>query len=125
MGMWWGLFALPLPPTPTVHSNCKSNMAGRINDRELITLARTNKTPALQASQDRELSIFVSSTTEISQYALRHSTVTFFMTIFFFLRSRLAGSNGFLRPRSRPRSPLNTDRCVPHTGLYGSLFDER
>ena len=43
------LFALPPPPTPTVHSNCKSNMAGRINDRELIKLARTNKTPALQA----------------------------------------------------------------------------
>ena len=45
--MWWGLFALPLPPTPTVHSNYKSNMARRINDRELITLVRTNKTPAL------------------------------------------------------------------------------
>ena len=43
------LFALPSPPTPTVHSNCKSNMAGRINDRELIKLARTNKTPAQQA----------------------------------------------------------------------------
>ena len=28
-------------PTPTVHSNFKSNMAGRVNDRELITLART------------------------------------------------------------------------------------
>ena len=84
MGMWWVLFALPLPPTPTVQSNFKSNMAGRINDRELITLARTNWTPALQASQDRELSIFVSSTTEISQYALRHLTVTFFMSIFFF-----------------------------------------
>ena len=25
-------------------------MAGRINDRELITLARTNKTPKLQAT---------------------------------------------------------------------------
>ena len=36
----------PPPPTPTVHSNCKSNIAGRINDRELITLARTHKTPA-------------------------------------------------------------------------------
>ena len=45
------LFALPPPPTPTVHSNyCKSNMSGRINDRELITSACTNKTPALQAS---------------------------------------------------------------------------
>ena len=30
---------------PTVHSNSKSNMAFRINDRELITLARPNKTP--------------------------------------------------------------------------------
>ena len=45
------LFALPPPPTSTVHSNyCKSNMSGRINDRELITSACTNKTPALQAS---------------------------------------------------------------------------
>ena len=35
----------PPPPTPTVHSNCKSNIAGRINDRDLITLARTHKTP--------------------------------------------------------------------------------
>ena len=31
-----------------VHSNSKSNMAGRMNDRQLITLARPNKTPALQ-----------------------------------------------------------------------------
>ena len=30
---------------PTVHSNSKSNMVFRINDRELITLARPNKTP--------------------------------------------------------------------------------
>ena len=30
---------------PTVHSNSKSNMAFWINDRELITLARPNKTP--------------------------------------------------------------------------------
>ena len=43
------LLVLPPPPTPTVHSNSKSNMAGRINGRELITLARTNTTPALQA----------------------------------------------------------------------------
>ena len=41
----WVFFSLPPPPTPTVHSNCKSNMADRINDRELLTLARTNKTP--------------------------------------------------------------------------------
>ena len=43
------LLALPPPPTPTVHSNSKSNTACRINDREFITLAGTNKTPALQA----------------------------------------------------------------------------
>ena len=45
------LFSLPPPPPPTVHSNCKSKMAGRTNDPELLTLtlARTNKTPALQA----------------------------------------------------------------------------
>ena len=41
-------FSLPLLPSPTVHFDCKSNMAGWINDRELITLARTNKTPALR-----------------------------------------------------------------------------
>ena len=34
----------PLPPF-----DCKSNVAGRINDHDLTTLARTNKTPALQA----------------------------------------------------------------------------
>ena len=34
--------ALALPPPST-------NMIGWINDRELITLARPNKTPALQA----------------------------------------------------------------------------
>ena len=44
------LLALPPPPTPTVHPYSKSNMPGWINDRELTTLARTNKTPALQAS---------------------------------------------------------------------------
>ena len=42
------LLALPPPPTPTVHSNSKSNMTGQINDRELKTLARTNKTPPLR-----------------------------------------------------------------------------
>ena len=39
----------PQPSAPTVHFNCKSNMANQINDRELLTLARINKTPALQA----------------------------------------------------------------------------
>ena len=34
----------------TVHSNCKSNIVGRINDRELLALARINKAPALQAT---------------------------------------------------------------------------
>ena len=41
-------FSLPPPPSPTVHFDCKSNMAGWINDRELIKLARTNKTPGLR-----------------------------------------------------------------------------
>ena len=35
--------------TTTVHSNCKSIIVGRINDRELLALARINKAPALQA----------------------------------------------------------------------------
>ena len=43
------ILAPPLPPTPTVYSDSKSNMAGRINDRELITLVPTNKKPTLQA----------------------------------------------------------------------------
>ena len=43
------ILAPPPPPTPTVYSNSKSNMAGRINDRELITLVPTNKKPTLQA----------------------------------------------------------------------------
>ena len=51
------LLALPSPPTPTAHSNSKTNMAGRINDRELITLARTNKTPALQAKTEIDVNI--------------------------------------------------------------------
>ena len=37
----------PYPPPPPF--DCKSNVAGRINDHDLTTLARTNKTPALQA----------------------------------------------------------------------------
>ena len=47
----WGSdspFPRPQPPAPTVHSSCKSNMADQINDRELLTLARFSKTPALQ-----------------------------------------------------------------------------
>ena len=43
------ILALSPPPTPTVYSNSKSNVAGLINDRELITLAPTNKKPTLQA----------------------------------------------------------------------------
>ena len=45
----WRFSPLPRPPTPTVYSNSKSNIAGRINDRELITLVPTNKKPTLQA----------------------------------------------------------------------------
>ena len=32
-------------PSPTVYSNSKSNVAGRINDRELVTFTLPNKTP--------------------------------------------------------------------------------
>ena len=38
---------LSQPPSPTVHSNSKSNMAGRIDDREVVTLTRPDRTPAL------------------------------------------------------------------------------
>ena len=44
------LLTLPPPPTPTIHSNSKSNMVSQINDHELIMLAHPNKTPALQAN---------------------------------------------------------------------------
>ena len=40
---------LSVPP-PHRPLNCKSNMAGRINDCEFIALACINKTPALQAN---------------------------------------------------------------------------
>ena len=43
----------PCPPTSTIHSTCSSNMASRIKDHEHITLARTYKTPALQADLRR------------------------------------------------------------------------
>ena len=58
-GWGWGSedFALPTPHTPTVHSHSKSNMTSRINDCELITLARPNKTPALQATRGFSLII--------------------------------------------------------------------
>ena len=36
-------------PTPTVQSNSKSNMASWIKDQEIVLLAHTNKTSALQA----------------------------------------------------------------------------
>ena len=39
---------VPRPLPHTVHSNSKSSITGRINDRDFITLARTNKT-TLQA----------------------------------------------------------------------------
>ena len=53
------LFSPPPPPTSTVHSDCKSKMAGRTNDRELLALARTNKTPALQGNRAQEEQISV------------------------------------------------------------------
>ena len=58
-GWGWGSedFTLPTPHTPTVHSHSKSNMTGRINDYELITLARPDKTPTLQATRGLSLII--------------------------------------------------------------------
>ena len=47
----WLPFPRPLHHTPTVHCNCKSNMASWINDHKFITLARTNKTPALNTQK--------------------------------------------------------------------------
>ena len=51
------LLALPPPPTRTVHSNPKSNMASRINDRNLMTLARIHTTPALQGKAEIDVNI--------------------------------------------------------------------
>lgn len=52
VGVGWGnkqtISRLFPHPSPTVHSN--SDIAGRINDCEPVTLSRPNKTPALQAS---------------------------------------------------------------------------
>ena len=48
----------PLLP-PTVHSDTKSNMADRINDRELITIARPDETLALQAINKIVILVFV------------------------------------------------------------------
>lgn len=42
----WGLFPLP----SIVHSDSKSNMAGRTKDRALVAFASPNETPALQAT---------------------------------------------------------------------------
>ena len=54
---------VPLPPpstlTPNVYLTPKSDMVGRINDREHMTLARTNKTPALQAIVEVKSSVTV------------------------------------------------------------------
>ena len=44
------IFDLLSPPTPTVHSDSKSNMAARIHYWELLTLTRLTKTTALQAT---------------------------------------------------------------------------
>ena len=50
VGQWKShLLALPPPSTSTVHSNSKSNMAGQINNYELIKLACCYKTPVLLA----------------------------------------------------------------------------
>ena len=43
-------YTVPLSPTHTVHSNSKSIITGRMKNHKLITLARPNKTPVLQAS---------------------------------------------------------------------------
>lgn len=45
------LFALPLPPAPTTHSNFKSNMTGWINNGKLVRFASTNKMPARRLLQ--------------------------------------------------------------------------
>lgn len=42
-----GSLTFPRPLPSTVPSNSKSNVAGRLNDRELVTLTRPNNTPAL------------------------------------------------------------------------------
>ena len=40
----------PFPvPSPTVHSNSKSNMAGRINDRKFVVLTRPSGKLSVQA----------------------------------------------------------------------------
>ena len=44
------IFDLLYPPTPTVHSDSKSNMAARIHYWELLTLTRLTKITALQAT---------------------------------------------------------------------------
>lgn len=54
-----GEVPLPLPSTPTVYLTPKSDMVGRINDREHMTLARTNKTPPLQAIVEVKSSVTV------------------------------------------------------------------
>lgn len=38
---------LSQPPSSTVHSNSKSNVAGRIDDREVVKLTRPHRMPAL------------------------------------------------------------------------------
>ena len=45
------IFDLLSPPTPTVHSDSKSNLAARIHYWELLTLTRLTKTTALQATK--------------------------------------------------------------------------
>lgn len=52
--------ALPPPSTISVHSNSKSNMPGRINDRGIITLARADKTLAPLATSREKLDFTMS-----------------------------------------------------------------
>ena len=55
------LLALLPPPTLTVHSNSKSNMAGWMDDPELITFDRPSETPAQQAEVIQMCQYFLTS----------------------------------------------------------------
>ena len=48
-------------PSLTVYSNSESTMASWITDRDLLTLTRRNKTPALQAGARVEINPLVTS----------------------------------------------------------------
>ena len=67
------LLALPPPPTRTVYSNSKSNMAGRINDCKLMTLARIHTTPALQGKAEIDVNIHsLENKFELNAWVWRH-----------------------------------------------------